>query len=449
MIADTLIDKNFMPFCLILDEFKQDIINYGGQPFAICIERNGGLRHTYKMQILKGEQNFDRNLIITERILKCLLWIYGGYKVILGGDKELAQKIKDIYSENGKRSFDFFFMSKIYLQPFEVVITDYTLVPDTNENTQKSENTQKGNRIGLDIGGSFIKSSAIVDGKLVSNHETPWQPKVNSDPRYHYDFLKKVISKEMQALKSVDSLGISSAGVLIDNQVRVASIFIKVDEKDFNTHIRDIFINLCKELNIKRLHVANDGDVAALTGARYLNRGKMLAISMGTSEAGGYIDGNLGLAGWLNELAFVPIDVYEGAAVDEWSGDIGCGVKYLSQDGMIKLAEMAEIDLSAFKTPTDKLTYLQQLLEQKDGRVYNILKDIGVYLAYALKTYSEFYDIDSVILSGGVTSGERGEIIVNSCREVLKNRFADLKIDVFIPDSNLRRIGSSITAAFL
>ena len=449
MTVNTIIDKNFAPFCIIYDEFQKDAEKYGGQPFAISIERNGGFRHTYKMQVLKGSENFDRNLNITERVLKCLLWIYGGYKVILGGDAELAQKLKDIYSENGKRSFDFFFMSKIYLQPFEVIIVDYDQVPESNEMAASVENTQKGSRIGLDIGGSFLKSSAIIDGKVISNHETPWQPKVNSDPKYHYDFLKKVIMIEAQALKSVDSLGISSAGVMIDNQVRVASIFLSIDEKDFKNHIQNIFINICKDLNIKRLQVANDGDVAALTGARYLKKGKILAISMGTSEAGGYIDDNFSLAGWLNELAFVPIDLYEGAAIDEWSGDVGCGVKYLSQDGMIKLAEMSDIDLSIFKTPTDKLTYLQELLEQKNKRVYNVLKDMGVYLAYALKTYSLFYDIDSVILSGGVTSGERGEVIINSCKQTLKTQFADLKIDVFIPDGNLRRIGSSITAAFL
>lgn len=445
----TLIDKNFKPFCLVYEEFKNDVKKQGGEPFAICIERNGGYRHTYRLEILKGKENFDRNLLITERILKCLLWVFGGYKVILGGDNELCQKLKEIYSPNGKRSFDFFFMSKIYLEPFEIIITDYNNVPDTLEVATSMQNTQKGSRIGLDIGGSFLKSSAIVDGKLVSNHETPWQPKVNSDPKYHYDFLKKVIMTEMQALKNVDSLGVSAAGVYIDNQVRVASIFISVDDENFSKHIKNILIDLCKELDIPRLKVANDGDVAALTGARYLNRGKILAISMGTSEAGGYIDQNFGLAGWLNELAFVPIDLNADAAIDEWSGDIGCGVKYLSQDGMIKLAEMSGMDLSSFKTPTDKLTYLQELLYAKDSRVYNILKDIGVYLACALKTYSEFYDIDTVIISGGVTSGERGEVIVNRCREVLEKVFDDLKLTVYIPDGSLRRIGSSITAAFL
>ena len=43
------------------------------------------------------------------------------------------------------------------------------------------------------------------------------------------------------------------------------------------------------------------------------------------------------LTTWLNELAFVPIDVQPDAPVDEWSGDGGCGVQYLSQQALDRL----------------------------------------------------------------------------------------------------------------
>ena len=62
---------------------------------------------------------------------------------------------------------------------------------------------------------------------------------------------------------------------------------------------------------------------------------------MGTSEAVGYVDENGAVTGWLNELAFAPVDANPEAMADEWSGDIGCGVKYFSQDGVIKLAPRA------------------------------------------------------------------------------------------------------------
>ncbi len=87
--------------------------------------------------------------------------------------------------------------------------------------------------------------------------------------------------------------------------------------------------------------VANDGDVTALAGAMSLGRGRILGLAMGTSEAGGYVDQDMHILGWLNELAFVPVDMNPEAMVDEWSGDVGCGVKYFSQDAVIKLAPAA------------------------------------------------------------------------------------------------------------
>ncbi len=68
-----------------------------------------------------------------------------------------------------------------------------------------------------------------------------------------------------------------------------------------------------------------------------LKDNEVLGIAMGTSEAAGYVDEEGKLKGWLNELAFVPVDFNKSAMVDEWSGDYGCGVKYFSQDGVIKL----------------------------------------------------------------------------------------------------------------
>ena len=79
--------------------------------------------------------------------------------------------------------------------------------------------------------------------------------------------------------------------------------------------------------------VANDGDVSALAGAMGLGADGIMGIAMGTSEAVGYVDGEGNICGWLNELAFAPVDGQPDAMEDEWSGDIGCGVKYFSQDG--------------------------------------------------------------------------------------------------------------------
>ena len=52
------------------------------------------------------------------------------------------------------------------------------------------------------------------------------------------------------------------------------------------------------------------------------------------------------------------MDVSPDAMRDEWSGDIGCGVKYFSQDAVIKLAPAAGINLSDL-SPPEKLKEVQ------------------------------------------------------------------------------------------
>ncbi len=54
-----------------------------------------------------------------------------------------------------------------------------------------------------------------------------------------------------------------------------------------------------------------------------------------------------------------PCDRRPDAMVDEWCGDIGCGVKYFSQDAVIKLAPAAGIELDARPRPAEKLKVVQ------------------------------------------------------------------------------------------
>lgn len=155
-----------------------------------------------------------------------------------------------------------------------------------------------------------------------------------------------VDSMKMAAAKmpDVDAIGVSSAGIYIDNRTMVASLFLKVPKDAFNEKVKDIYLRAADEISKMVGHpvpieVVNDGDVTALAGAMNLNDVDVLGIAMGTSEAVGYVDKDGNITGWLNELAFAPVDAQPDAMEDEWSGDIGCGVKYFSQDGIIKLAK--------------------------------------------------------------------------------------------------------------
>ena len=136
--------------------------------------------------------------------------------------------------------------------------------------------------------------------------------------------------------------------------------------------------------------------------------------------------------------------------VDEWSGDYGCGVKYFSQDGVIKLAEKAGYKFSEGASPAEKLKAVQKLMADGDGMAKNIYEDIGIYLGYAVPYYAEFYKIKHLLLLGRVTSGSGGAVIVEKAKEVLRSEFPQFAdINITMPDESNKRVGQSIAAASL
>lgn len=393
----------------------------------------------------------NANIIYIDRLVKTLLWLKGGYKIYIAGPKYIANYLQRTYQTTGTRAFDYDFMSKIYEQPFEVIHVTFDDVPKANENSKPLGRHLDGYRIGFDAGGSDRKVSAVAHGKAIYSEEVVWHPKLQTDPMYHRQGIMDSISRAASKLPQVDAIGVSSAGIYIDNKVMAASLFMKVAPDDFNQHIKHIFTDIAKEMGDVPIEVANDGDVTALAGAMSLDHNKVLGIAMGTSEAAGYVDHLGHITGWLNELAFVPVDYALTAMQDEWSLDYGCGVKYFSQDAVIKLASKVGISLDEKLSPAEKLKIVQQLVEQKDDRALQIFDTIGIYLGYTLAYYHTFYDIDYCLILGRVTSGEGGQRILKYASEVLENEFNELyqKMKVVLPDEENRRVGQSIAAASL
>jgi predicted NBD/HSP70 family sugar kinase len=172
---------------------------------------------------------------------------------------------------------------------------------------------------------------------------------------------------------------------------------------------------------------------------------------MGTSEAAGYVDAQGRVTGWLNELAFVPVDVQPDAMADEWSGDIGCGVKYFSQDGVIKLAPRAGIQLDEAASPAEKLKAVQALMEQGSEAAAKVYESIGVYLGHTLAFYYDLYACRHVLLLGRVMSGKGGDLILDTAKRVLAEEYPGIadKLLPSLPDERFRRVGQSMAAASL
>ena len=145
------------------------------------------------------------------------------------------------------------------------------------------------------------------------------------------------------------------------------------------------------------------------------------------------------------------MDANPASLSDEWSGDWGCGVKYFSQDSVIKLAPAAGIALDESLSPAEKLKVVQKEMAAGNPEAAKIYETIGVYFGYTLGWYSRFYDIDHVLIMGRVTSGDGGPIILQKAQEVLDKEFPALaaKAQLHIPDEKSRRVGQSVAAASL
>jgi predicted NBD/HSP70 family sugar kinase len=443
----------FRPAVLGNRAFQQAVKASGkGVPLRIALQRGDGSVSTFETSVFpSGHELAEANLTYAERLVKFLLWQRGGWKVIIGGPPEIARHIRLVYSPSGERAFDYDFMGMtVYENPFTVVDTDAESVPGSSETSAPLGRHLEGCRVGFDLGASDRKTSAVVDGKDVFTEEVPWDPKSATDWHYQYEGIKHSIQRAAEHLPRLDAIGGSAAGVYINNRAMIASLFRGIPKDDFETHVKPIFENLGAEFGVP-LVVVNDGEVTALAGSMSLNANAVLGAAMGSSLAAGYVTPEGNITGWLNELAFAPVDYADDAPVDEWSGDIGCGVQYFSQQGVMRLAEAAGIEFAAERTVPERLEDVQALMKANDPRVPPLYETIGICLGYTIAHYADFYAIEKMLILGRVTTGAGGDIILEKAQDVVKREFPEVaeKLEMMLPNEKLRRVGQAIAAASL
>ena len=439
------LDRNFIPIGL----FNREFLKGAAKSVSIAVERSCGQIARVDTYIHGTAEMAEADAYYTDRLVKCILWMKGGFRIFVN-DETIYKSLKAAYAPDGSRAFDADFMTGVYEHPFEVVLCDD--VPAERGSSQAVGRHLSGCRIGFDAGGSDRKVSAVVDGNPVFSEEVVWFPKTNEDPDYHYDGIVAALKSAAEKMPRVDAVGVSSAGVYVDNRTMVASLFLKVPKDTFEAKVKDIYIRAVRDtFGDVPLVVCNDGDVTALAGAMGLGENNVLGIAMGTSEAVGFVDGNGNITGWLNELAFMPVDAAPDAMEDEWSGDIGCGVKYFSQDGVIKLAPRAGITLDEALSPAEKLKVVQKLMEEDSEAAASVYRSIGTYLGHTLAYYYQLYGCKHVLLLGRVMSGKGGDLILAEAKRVLSDEYPEYadKLLPALPDEKARRVGQSVAAASL
>ncbi len=424
--------------------FRPSVLQTGdARGIEIALERSA---HSISRATYTGKAEFS----FLERWVKFLLWSRGGHRIYFAGPSELADRLREHYQATRTGKFDAEIMGgQIYERPFEVVPVVRDDLPQAEEQTVPLGGHLQGCRIGFDLGASDRKVAAVIDGKAVFSEEVPWDPRAHSDPQWHFNEINASLKRAAEHLPRVDAIGGSAAGVYVDNEVKVASLFRGIPEDLFRKRVKVLFRDLRAAWNNIPFDVVNDGEVTALAGAMALKSGSVLGIALGSSQAAGYVTPQGQITSWLNELAFAPVDYNPSAPVDEWSGDFGCGVQYFSQQAVGRLIPRAGLNIRSDLPLPEKLVEVQQLMAKGDERCAKIYETIGVYLGYTIPHYARFYDFKHLLLLGRVTTGEGGTIIVQTAKRTLKDEFPDLDIDIHMPDEKEKRHGQAVAAASL
>jgi len=189
-------------------------------------------------------------------------------------------------------------------------------------------------------------------------------------------------------LPRLDAIGGSAAGVYINNRARVASLYRSIPQKLFAEKIAPMFLRMREEIGVP-MEVVNDGEVTALAGSMSLGENPVLGIALGSSQAAGYVNRDGNITGWLNELAFAPVDYRLNGPQDEWSSDC-VGAQYFSQQATNRVATSAGMEFPESMGLPERLVELQKKMTAGDPLAEQVYETIGTYVGYGVAHYARF-----------------------------------------------------------
>jgi len=324
-----------------------------------------------------------------------------------------------------------------------------------------------GARIAFDLGKSDVKTVAVKDGEVVDSQETEWDV-TNPDPQYHYDLIVKAM-KEMAAKlpSAVVAIGGSATGtVSAESEATWCDCFPNVPPDVYKEKVAPIFNIIAKnEFGGVPIKVINDGEVTAVAGGQMVGEGCLFGISLGSSEGSGYVYADGSLTGWINENAYCPLDMNPEGPCNPWSPHRGDASMYLGQRAATRLAKKGGVDLPEDMMPDHPnmnqmnhaphaqcLKKIQAAMKDpaKEPECRKIYETIGVYMGYAIAQYCEYLDINHVLILGRVTTGEGGQVMMDTAKKVLQTDFPKLQgIKFHTPSEHMKRVGQCIAAAAL
>merc|ERR1719149_480810 len=378
-----------------------------------------------------------------------MIWSRSAFELQLSGPAKICEAIKAAYSKGGQYEFEASSMPNVNGTPdatFAVkIVGSPAEMPEAKDTPQECGKDASGCRLAFDLGKSDIKTVAIKDGEVLDSKETEWDV-TNVDPDYHFKAIVDAMRGTIERAKEkgfgeIQAVGGSATGTVSgDNEATWCDIFPNVPPDVYKEKVVDIFKRMGKDIaGDVPLKVINDGEVTALAAVQKIGKGKVLGISMGSSEGGGYANADGNLMGWINEMCYMKLDMNPDAPTDPWSKGAHRGLShmYLGQRGATKNAfKICEVpenykyphpDMCTIKHEdhANCLKLVQKAMKDDPAKASDLYKTCGVYLGYALAQYKEFYNIDHVMILGRVSKGEGGDLMLKTAKKVLEEEFPE------------------------
>lgn len=311
-------------------------------------------------------------------------------------------------------------------------------------------NSIQGYLIGLDIGGTKIETAvATANGDVLGRGVTA----IDSSSPQH--FVQSVLTAIQQALEAnrLEKLQVAAAGAGVPGQIESGNVRLAIN---LNLENYPLAQELSNQLGFP-FYLENDVRVAALGAFEHYSHQENLSnlafLSIGTGIGAGLIlggsvyRGSNGLAGEIGHTIFDPDGPQCKCGMRGCLEALAAGPALALQAQLAVQAGEASI-LGSFPSLDSRAVY--QAFRQEDPLAMRLVRQASAYLAQAIQWIVMAYDVDKVVLGGGVSHDGPAFLqpvldelaLLRAHSSLARRQLTEEKIALFPPDLNAGLLGA-------
>lgn len=277
--------------------------------------------------------------------------------------------------------------------------------------TLETGTKNKGYAIGIDLGGTYIKSAIVsTDGKIIKHYKTETHADVS--PKKVLEQMEKCVNALRKGFKGeILGIGIGAPGIVTDGVMKYPPNFKGWKEVDLEKHFE-------KKYKLETI-ADNDANCAGLAelkfgiGAKYKN---FIFLTLGTGIGGAMIINGTIYRGEKNgagEFGMMTIN-YNGPHClgnNRGSVEAHLGRNYFLENNKDEIRKLGtNIDMGD----------ISKLAEKGNKTAKELYKKYGFYLGVGITNYFNLMDVRTAILGGGISNAYKH--FIKECTKTIKQR---------------------------